>query len=295
MNWVGYTAAYLIPVIILLPSIILRFSSIEPFHRGYFCLDRSIQYPFVGYQTVPTYLCAVIWLVFCIIHLSLVFIAKKSCKLMYETMYKLILGFSICMLITDVGKYSVGRLRPYFMSVCNPDVDNVCYDMNISNFQQEDNETYYFPDIHHQRYVMDEDTCSTLTADKSMLKEARLSFVSGHSSSSFYTSVYLYLLTASQDDDSSPWILKILLQLSSILMAFWISLTRISDYMHHSEDVIIGAIIGAMCAFLMHRFPLYKNKLPSSSSSSSSKPEETKHLKEHTSLTNIHLKQNIST
>ena len=119
MKWVGYTAAYLIPVIILLPSIILRFSSIEPFHRGYFCLDRSIQYPFVGYQTVPTYLCAVIWLIFCIIHLSLVFIAKKSCKLMYETMYKLILGFSICMLITDVGKYSVGRLRPYFLSVCN--------------------------------------------------------------------------------------------------------------------------------------------------------------------------------
>ena len=185
MKWIGYTALYLLPAIILLPSIILRFSSIEPFHQGYFCLDRSIQYPFVGYQTVPTYLCAVIWLLFCIIHLSLVFIAKKSCKLMYETMYKLILGFSICMLITDVGKYSVGRLRPYFMTVCNPDVDNVCYDMNISNFQQEDNETYYFPDIHHQRYVMGEDTCSTLTADKSMLKEARLSFVSGHSSSSF--------------------------------------------------------------------------------------------------------------
>ena len=290
MNWVGYTAAYLIPVIILLPSIILRFSSIEPFHRGYFCLDRSIQYPFVGYQTVPTYLCAVIWLVFCILHLSLLFITKKSWKLLNETLYKLILGFSICMLITDLGKYSVGRLRPYFMSVCNPDVDNVCYDMNISNFQQEDNETYYFPDIHHQRYVMDEDTCSTLTADKSMLKEARLSFVSGHSSSSFYTSVYLYLLTASQDDDSSPWILKILLQLSSISMAFWISLTRISDYMHHSEDVIIGAIIGAICAFLMHRFPLYKNKL-----ASNSKPDETKHLKEQTSLTNIQLKQNIST
>ena len=295
MKWVGYTAAYLIPVIILLPSIILRFSSIEPFHRGYFCLDRSIQYPFVGYQTVPTYLCAVIWVVFCIIHLSLVFIAKKSCKLMYETMYKLILGFSICMLITDVGKYSVGRLRPYFMSVCNPDVDNVCYDMNISNFQQEDNETYYFPDIHHQRYVMDEDTCSTLTADKSMLKEARLSFVSGHSSSSFYTSVYLYLLTASQDDDSSPWILKILLQLSSILMAFWISLTRISDYMHHPEDVIMGAIIGTLCAFFMHKFHPYKDRLHASSSSSSNNRDEAKHLKEETPLTNIQLKEGIGT
>ena len=26
-------------------------------------------------------------------------------------------------LITDIGKYSIGRLRPHFIDVCNPDVD----------------------------------------------------------------------------------------------------------------------------------------------------------------------------
>ena len=301
MKWIGYATAYLIPVLLLLPSIILHFSSIEPFHRGYFCLDRSIQYPFVEYQTVPSYLCAVIWLLFCIGHLSFDFISKKSWKQLHETVYKLILGFSICMLVTDVSKFSIGRLRPYFMTVCKPDMDNVCYDMNISNFVQEDNETYYFPDVHHQRYVMAEDTCSNLTSDKSLLKEARLSFVSGHSSSSFYTAVYLVLVTGAQGGTasatSSPWIMKILLQLSSILMAFWISLTRISDYMHHPEDVIMGAIIGTLCAFFMHRFHPYKDRLHASSSSSSSSNncDEAKHLKEETPLANIQLKEGIGT
>ena len=277
MKWFEYIL-YLIPPFLLLPSIILRFSSIEPFHRGYFCLDTTIQYPFNEYQTVPFYLCAVIWLGFCIVHLCLVFITKKSWKLLHETVYKLLLGFCICMLVTDVSKFSVGRLRPYFMTICNPDVDNICYDMTDFNYNQQDNETYYYPDIHHQRYVQDEDTCSDDT-DKSMLKEARLSFVSGHSSSSFYTAVYIVILTRAHAANS-PWIMKILLQLSSILMAFWISLTRISDYMHHSEDVIMGAIIGTLCAFFMHRLP--QNKV-------GAKTDE--HLKEQTPLTNIQLNQ----
>ena len=276
MKWFEYIL-YLIPPFLLLPSIILRFSSIEPFHRGYFCLDTTIQYPFNEYQTVPFYLCAVIWLGFCIVHLCLVFITKKSWKLLHETVYKLLLGFCICMLVTDVSKFSVGRLRPYFMTICNPVVDNICYDMTEFNAIQEDNETYYYPDIHHQRYVQDEDTCSDDT-DKSMLKEARLSFVSGHSSSSFYTAVYIVILTRAHAANS-PWIMKILLQLSSILMAFWISLTRISDYMHHPEDVIVGAIIGTMCAFFMNKCrPL---QLPSQS----------KPIKEETPLTNIQLNQ----
>ena len=280
MKWLGYTL-YLIPLFLLIPSLILRFSSIKPSHRGYFCLDTSIQYPYVEYQTVPLHLCLIIWTILSILHISLAFIVKKSRKILIDAVYKLLLGFSICMLVTDVSKFTSGRLRPYFMSLCNPDLDNLCYAITVGDMQHEDNMTYYFPEIHHQRYVLEENTCSFL--NKSVLKEARLSFFSGHASTSFYTAFYLAIFS---EIYISPWILKILLQFLSILMAFWISLTRISDYMHHPEDVIVGALIGTMCAFFIHRFTPLQNKLHVSR-----KPE---HLKEQTPIRNIHLNQSIN-
>ena len=47
--------------------------------------------------------------------------------------------------------------------------------------------------------------------------------------------------------------MRTLLQLGYFILALWISITRINDYMHHPEDVIIGSFIGIMCTFLMHR------------------------------------------
>ena len=276
MKCFGYIL-YLIPLFLLLPSIILRFSSIEPIHRGYYCMDTSIQYPYVEYQTVPLYLCLLIWTILTILHLSIAIIAKKSWKIFIDAGSKLVLGFCICMLITDVSKFSIGRLRPYFMTVCNSDLDNLCYGISVTEMQQtEDNETYYFPELHHQRYVSEENTCSP-SLDPSVLKEARLSFFSGHASTSFYTAFYLANFS---EIYISPWILKTLLQLLSVLMAFWISLTRISDYMHHPEDVIVGAIIGTMCAFFMNKCrPLLQL------------PSQSKPIKEETPLTNIQLNQ----
>ena len=47
--------------------------------------------------------------------------------MLFDALYKLILGFSLCMLITDVSKFSLGRLRPHFLAVCNPNLEEVCY------------------------------------------------------------------------------------------------------------------------------------------------------------------------
>ena len=55
--------SYIIPGLLILPSLILHFSTIEPFHRGYLCDDNTIKYPYVENQTVPTYLCLVIWII----------------------------------------------------------------------------------------------------------------------------------------------------------------------------------------------------------------------------------------
>ena len=89
---------------------------------------------------------------------------------------------------------------------------------------------YYYPEVVHLKYVVDENCAG----NKDLIKEARLSFVSGH-----------WFL---QSDFSNYFNEK-----TYFIVAFWISITRLNDHMHHPEDVIMGSIIGIICAFLMHR------------------------------------------
>ena len=242
MKWTF--AVYLIPTLLLIPSVILHFSSVEPFHRGYFCEDTSIKYPYVEEQTVPAYLCLLIWIVLCLVHFSIAYITHKSWKMLFDAVYKLILGFSLCMLITDVSKFSLGRLRPHFLAVCNPNLEEVCYQIENTYIEVEDSD-YSYTEVHHQKYVIENNTC---TGNNDLLKEARLSFVSGHSSISFYTATFLIIFMTKY---IKLWFLRTLLQLAHFILAFWISITRINDYMHHPEDVIMGSIIGIACAYII--------------------------------------------
>ena len=43
---------YMSSFLALLPAIILELGAFEPFHRGYFCSDDSIRYPFKK-STIP--------------------------------------------------------------------------------------------------------------------------------------------------------------------------------------------------------------------------------------------------
>ena len=92
---------------------------------------------------------------------------------------------------------------------------------------------------------------------KTQLHEARLSFLSGHSSFSFYCAtfliVYLQARLTTFPECSTKWVLltyrvlkvfRPFIQFAMIILAFWISLIRISDYFHHPMDVVTGAFVG---------------------------------------------------
>ena len=49
-----------------------------------------------------------------------------------KDVHRMITGLLCCILVTDVAKNSVGRLRPHFLTLCNPDYNNVCFDEDIS-------------------------------------------------------------------------------------------------------------------------------------------------------------------
>ena len=71
-----------------------------------------------------------------------------------------------------------------------------------------------------------------------LLHEARLSFLSGHASFSFYCATFLILYMKNKQLWSK--IVKIFL----FLLATWISITRVTDYYHFPLDVVCGALTG---------------------------------------------------
>lgn len=78
-------------------------------------------------------------------------------------------GAACSQLTTDVAKYTIGRLRPHFYTVCQPDVN--CRDPSLQNV-----------------YI---DRFRCLGTNPKLLKDMRLSFPSGHSSFSTYCALFL--------------------------------------------------------------------------------------------------------
>ena len=85
---------------------------------------------------------------------------------------------------------------------------------------------------------------------RSRLHDMRLSFVSGHASLSTYSMwfsiVYLHQRMATRNFR----LVKPLIQVGCALFAVFTSLTRVSDYKHHPEDVVGGAILGVLVSSL---------------------------------------------
>lgn len=166
-------------VIIATPIVFLRFMGV-PYERGFFCGDESIVLPYKP-DTISNGALALI----CLVIPALVFAfieavrfatrknraveadAQKTCvtRIRFNafvnesvTVYAVFLfGFTTTFFLTDIGKYSLGVLRPHFLSVCNPNWSKInCSEGYITNV-----------------------FCK---GDPDLIKTARLSFPSGHAS-----------------------------------------------------------------------------------------------------------------
>jgi len=242
-------------------------SHYDPYHRGFFCSDENLKHPYLE-QTVPIVDALVIWAIVSIIFILLVETLRSYAESgkrrpdpipgrkhppwiaveIYRHFGYFALGALGCLLFTEIAKYTIGRLRPHFLTLCKP---------NLNAALCEDEYGY-------QKFVTeDEDKiCMGLEMNggnitKKQLHEARLSFLSGHSSFSFYCGtfliVYLQARLSNFPYTSIKWVflsyrvLKVFrpfIQFAIIILSFWISLTRISDYFHHPFDVVAGALVG---------------------------------------------------
>jgi len=230
----------------------------KPYKRGFFCNDESIQKPYKD-STIPTVTAAAVGFALVLVvvvgtELLLNHLQKTgrvarepepysagSClskipptiKTIVWVLCTCLFGAAMNQLLTDVGKYSIGRLRPHFLDVCKP---------NWSKFNCTDDRGNYV-------FIVN-DVC-TVAEGTYKAKESRLSFPSGHSSFTAFIMVFLALyIEAKLILPRRSKFLKPFIQCVLILMALYTGFSRVSDYKHHWSDVLAGFFLGTSVAFV---------------------------------------------
>ena len=237
-----------LPILLLLSvTLTIHFVDIKPYQQGFFCSDHTLKYPYIENQTIPSYICFIIWIVISLFTILSTQIISKSFSI--TVVKDIILGAMCCVLLTDIAKYTVGKLRPHFLTLCNPDYNDICF--NEDDFYINDDGEELIDEF-YQKYVNETNVCSLENSE--LLREARLSFLSGHASYSFYFATFIINFTNAHTRHLK-WGNKIVpvIQLLILMLASWISLTRISDFYHHPVDVFCGAITGIAVAFYYNR------------------------------------------
>nr|QFF91269.1 phospholipid phosphatase 1 isoform 1 [Potamotrygon motoro] len=214
----------------------------SPFRRGFYCNDESIKYPYkedtISYQLlggtfIPLVLLVIIIGEICSVHWNQLrsdsFIGNSYLATVYKAVGTFLFGAAASQSLTDIAKYSIGRLRPHFLDVCQP----IWAEFNCTT-----------------GYI----TKFTCQGDKELANEARLSFFSGHSSFSMYCMMFLALYLQARMVGDWSRLLRPTLQFGLIATSVYVGLSRVSDYKHHWSDVLTGLIEGAIAAILVVLF-----------------------------------------
>ncbi|KAJ7352753.1 hypothetical protein OS493_034104 [Desmophyllum pertusum] len=180
-----------------------------PYHRGFYCDDESINKPYkdstvsssvlysVGFALAYLVIAVTEWnnqrneersgndIHFKIGRFKFNSLCIKLCSLFGSFAF----GGLTSVFVTDIGKYTVGRLRPHFLSICKAP-------------------SSLFINCSHT-YILD-DVC---TGDPGLLREGRLSFPSGHASFSAYAVTFIILYMEAMIHFPHSKFLKFFLQL----------------------------------------------------------------------------------
>ncbi|XP_021950494.1 putative phosphatidate phosphatase isoform X1 [Folsomia candida] len=232
-------------------TLLVFFVGVTPIRRGFYCTDESIRYPFHD-STIPNWMLYIYTFTIPFVVISLTeFLSHRRSRStgtflsrpvpiwflhMYRSFVDFLFGCVASQLMTDVGKYTMGRLRPNFIAVCNPNI------------------TLTHCDMYGNKYITDY-KCQDSQNDA---KESRVSFPSGHSSFSaytmFYVAIYVQLRWNVMNKRSHLRLIKCGIQICLILIAYYTALSRVMDNKHHWSDVSAGALIGVVTASLTARY-----------------------------------------
>ncbi|CAF0883604.1 unnamed protein product [Brachionus calyciflorus] len=156
-------------------------------------------------------------------------------------------GLLCTLIITLIGKKTIGRLRPNFLDVCKPNGNPyklLCDTQNTGN-------TYLIPGEHFK----------CLNLDLSGIIESRKSFPSGHSSSIFYSMIFLIFYVHKFWNKRNLGFIPQFFQFVCFATAWFVALSRVTDNKHHPTDVLAGTVLGIIIAcFTFYYLNLFYRK-----------------------------------
>lgn len=212
-------------------------------HRGLFCGDESIMYPLHASTVTPAALYSIGLIIPFVTIVTTEIIRKNHSlddeKLWVKQLYKFyrnfLFGFLLTQATTDIGKYSIGRLRPHFLRACQPIIppsNTTCSDPS-----------------NQKRYIEDF-ICANVEMTPKM-NEIQLSFPSGHASFSMYAMVFIALYLHFRMNWRGSKLIKHILQFIFIMLAWYTSLSRISDYQSHCKLALIWILTVTQRKFII--------------------------------------------
>lgn len=244
-------------IIIVFTAFILVYSLSAPRKIGFFCNDTDLFRP-LSSEILPFWVVAlyatlspiIIIIISEIITFKLFNFSRKQNEFktdfnrrkmfLIATTHGLslfVLGIGITLLLTEVAKKWIGRLRPNFIAICNPDLTQIeCVNIIDAN-------TFYY------NYISTSGNfCRGYDYE---VNKARESFPSGHASYSTYTMLFLIIYIEARLHLLRLRFLKPLIQTLALIAAILTSISRVSDYHHRAGDIIGGVILGASVALFM--------------------------------------------
>jgi len=220
---VGIVTDLVCVIIVFSPNPILNQYG-EPYKRGFFCNDESIRHPYKD-STISTAVLILVSFLVPILAFILVEIAvfhagdsrswRNSARSFYVILVVFVFGAAATQLITDICKYSIGRLRPHFIDACNPSIT-----FDLATCRTEETPAYIENFTCQGSHSIDE------AERQSRIKDARLSFLSGHASLSFYAMLFASIYIQRRLTNRNYRLVKPLIQLACMLFAVYTTLSR---------------------------------------------------------------------
>lgn len=205
--------------------------------RGFLCSDESIKANFHGETVSLGVLMAVSLLVpiIMVIIVELNLRKRQQENQQYQFFGLLIdayvadmghyialflVGFTLNLLMTQIGKYTVGRYRPHFYTSCMPvfeDSTNCSDVVNVGKF-------------------IDSYKCTNPELNQFQIDDLRRSWPSGHSSISFFSMTFVAVYLGCRRNFLRSFnTVKLSAQLLFISFALVAGLSRIGDNKHHCK------------------------------------------------------------
>lgn len=198
----------------------------DPHHIGFYCNDFSIRKPLkpltVNLATIITFAS--------IIPTAVIIYTEHYHGRDYRWRLKrFFFAGGLNLMTTLFFKFGIGRLRPHFYEVCNPNVD--CDDL-----------------ANHNQFI-ENYTCQN--PSRRAVKQVRQSFFSGHASISINAAIYLIIYIQVNYRNN---LFKTLIQFGLLLLGIYPGITQVNNFWHHWSDVAVGYAFGTACATINFNF-----------------------------------------